>query len=109
MDTPQFADEKPKMEDFFFGVDPLELMTFSIVLIILCSIYYVIQSGMFASIEVKTMEPNFGPMVVAYKTGKGPYKGAGEIFTDICSIVLNRDHIGIYYDDPEAVGPADLR
>ena len=50
-------------------------------------------------------------MVVAYKSARGPYKGAGEIFTDIYSIMMNpdRDQIGIYYDDPDAVAANDLR
>jgi len=98
------------MEDFIFGVHPFDLMAFALVLVILCSVFYIVQAGLFAKIEVKTVEPeNHAAMVVAYKSARGPYKGAGEIFTDICSIIMNRDHIGIYYDDPDAVAGNDLR
>lgn len=97
------------MEDFLFGVHPLSLMAFATALLVWCVIVYVVQGGLFAQITVKTVEPKRNSMTVAYKTGKGPYKGAGELFTDICSIVLNCEHIGIYYDDPDAVAPADLR
>ena len=99
-----------EMEDFIFGVHPFDLMAFALVLVILCSVFYIVQSGLFAKIEVKTVEPKDGSMVVAYKSARGPYKGAGEIFTDIYSIMMNpdRDQIGIYYDDPDAVAPDDL-
>lgn len=100
-----------EMEDFIFGVHPFDLMAFALVLVILCSVFYIVQSGLFAKIEVKTVEPKDGSMVVAYKSARGPYKGAGEIFTDIYSIMMNpdRDQIGIYYDDPDAVAANDLR
>jgi len=98
------------MEDFIFGVHPFDLMAFALVLLILCSVFYIVQAGLFAKIDVKTVEPkDYSSMVVAYKSARGPYKGAGEIFTDICSIIMNRDHIGIYYDDPDAVAGNDLR
>ena len=113
MESPSFENNQEKfgsnMEDFLFGAHPLELIGFSIVLILICLGYYVIQSGLFATIDVKTVEPKTGPMVVAYKTGKGPYKGCGDLFTEIYSLIMNRDLIGIYYDDPEAVPPPDLR
>lgn len=97
------------MADFLFGVHPLLLIVISIVTLFVCSAIYVIQSGLLAKIEVKAIEPERGSLVVAYKVGHGPYSGAGEIFTDVCSLLLTREHIGIYYDDPEAVSPADLR
>jgi len=109
-ETPQEPSEPAvNMEDFIFGVHPFDLMAFALVLLILCSVFYIVQAGLFAKIDVKTIEPKDGAMVVAYKSARGPYKGAGEIFTDICSIIMNRDHIGIYYDDPDAVAGNDLR
>jgi len=107
---PESQEPTEIMEDFIFGVHPFDLMAFALVLLILCSVFYIVQAGLFAKIEVKTVEPkDHGAMVVAYKSARGPYKGAGEIFTDICSIIMNRDHIGIYYDDPDAVAGNDLR
>ena len=79
-----------------FGIHPLVLIGVAILLVILCAIFYVIQSGIFTKIEVKTIAPKRGSMIVAYKTGKGPYKGAGELFTEACCLVLDREHIGMY-------------
>ena len=107
---PESQEPTEIMEDFIFGVHPFDLMAFALVLLILCSVFYIVQAGLFAKIDVKTVEPkDYSSMVVAYKSARGPYKGAGEIFTDICSIIMNRDHIGIYYDDPDAVAGNDLR
>ena len=78
-----------------FGIHPLVLIGVALLLVILCAIFYVIQSGIFTKIEVKTIAPKRGSMIVAYKTGKGPYKGAGELFTEACCLVLDREHIGI--------------
>ena len=92
-----------------FGIHPLALIGAALLLIFLIAIAYIVQSGLLDAIQVKTTQPKRGSMMIAYKTGKGPYKGAGELFTEACCLVLNRDHIGIYYDDPEAVPEADLR
>ena len=92
-----------------FGLHPLALIGGALLIIFICAIAYIVQSGLLATIEVKTTQPKRGSMMIAYKTGKGPYKGAGELFTEACCLVLNKDHIGIYYDDPEAVPEADLR
>ncbi len=84
-------------------------MGFAAALIIFVFVYYVIHSGIFASIEVDTREPKTGRMVVGYKTGRGAYKNAGELFTDAVSVLPKRNCIGIYYDDPEAVPENELR
>jgi len=70
---------------------------------------YLIVSGLFARINVDTCETKFGPMVVAYKSKTGPYKGAGEVFTDSYCLLPHREQIGIYYDDPETVAESELR
>ena len=106
MDKESSADILSQMS---FGIHPLVLIGGAILLTFLCAVVYVIQSGLMVKIEVKTVQPKRGSMIIAYKTGKGPYKGAGELFTEACSLVLNCEHIGIYYDDPEAVAPPDLR
>ena len=87
---PESQESTEIMEDFIFGVHPFDLMAFALVLVILCSVFYILQAGLFAKIEVKTVEPkDHGAMVVAYKSARGLYKGAGEIFTDICSIITH--------------------
>jgi hypothetical protein len=102
-------DLEDDLSGFLLSIHPLYIIGTAILLIFMCAVIYVFQSGLLARIDVKTVEPVRGPMVVAYKTGKGSYKNAGELFTDACSIVFNRQHIGIYYDDPEAVAEDDLR
>ena len=125
------VDIDQELESMFFGIHPLTLIGLVSALLIWCLVIYVIQAGLFHKITVKTVEPSRGQLTIAYKTGRGiifvkhfvffwpelnlqfdfagPYNGAGELFTDICSIVFNRDHIGIYYDDPDAVPASDLR
>lgn len=102
---PNFDD----LKDFIFGVHPLNLIIYSAALVFWCLIVYIIQGGLFSKIEVKTVEPKRGPMTIAYKSGKGPYKGAGDLFSDITSILLDCNCIGIYYDDPDSVASQDLR
>lgn len=58
------------LSKLFFDIHPLILCGIALMLIILCAVFYVIQSGLFAKIEVKTVQPKRGTMVVAYKTGK---------------------------------------
>jgi len=86
---------------------------------------YLWQSGVFSHIEVGTKAAPFGEMTVAYKTGKGPYKNAFNVFAEISSLFGQGDNkseekdessspspmpcVGIYYDDPESVPEEDLR
>ena len=109
MDNSVTEEAGEAMVDFLFGVHPLLIIGISAATIFVCSAVYVIRSGLFAKVEVKTVEPKRGSLVVAYKVGRGPYSGAGELFTDVCSLIMTREHIGIYYDDPEAVAAQDLR
>jgi hypothetical protein len=62
---------------------------------------YLIYSGLFTRVEVQTCEMPYGPMVVAYKTRTGPYRTAGELFTESYCLLPNRQQVGIYYDDPQ--------
>jgi len=70
---------------------------------------YLLLSGLCTNIEVFTEEPLYGPLTVAYKVGKGSYKGCGVIFTESYSILPHREQVGLYYDDPEGVPSAELR
>ncbi len=71
---------------------------------------YIIYSGLFASIEVSSREPCYGDLTMAYKTGRGPYKNVGAIFTETYSLFPSNRCLGIYYDDPDGGTPAaDLR
>ena len=70
---------------------------------------YVSYSGIWSSIIVSTSETEYGPMTMAYKTTVGPYKDAGEFFTESFCLLPDREQLGIYYDDPEGMPANQLR
>eukprot|EP00092_Neocalanus_flemingeri_P005676 GFUD01006114.1.p1 GENE.GFUD01006114.1~~GFUD01006114.1.p1 ORF type:complete len:298 (-),score=105.13 GFUD01006114.1:149-1042(-) len=70
---------------------------------------YLFYSGLWSSILVSTSETEYGPVTMAYKTIVGPYKDAGEIFTESFCLLPDREQLGIYYDDPEGVEASQLR
>jgi len=70
---------------------------------------YLGVSGLFSSIVIRTAETKYGPMVIAYKTITGPYNQVGALYTDSYCLLPKREQIGIYYDDPNAVSPKELR
>lgn len=80
-----------------------------IITTLLTLLLYLGYSGLFTSITVSTTEPDTGPMTLAYKTMTGPYKDAGELFTESYCLLPHREQLGIYYDDPEAVPSSELR
>jgi len=80
-----------------------------IITTLLTLLLYLGYSGLFTSITVCTTEPDTGPMTLAYKTMTGPYKDAGELFTESYCLLPHREQLGIYYDDPEAVPASELR
>lgn len=63
-------------------------------------------SGLFHNIQVSTGKPPIGDMLVAYKFSRGPYKDAGQIFSEVVGLAPYKKTIGVYYDDPKQV-PAD--
>ena len=75
----------------------------TIVLIIITIVYLLIYSGFFHRVIVGAGKPPVQDLYVAYKFRKGPYKNAGEMFTEIVSLAPNQRSIGVYYDDPEQV------
>jgi len=95
--------------EFLELIDYSQLLIFLVVSLVLTLLLYLIVSGLFAKIEIKTGESKYGPMVIAYKTQVGPYKQAGQLFTDSYCLLPHRVQIGIYYDDPEAVPENELR
>lgn len=89
---------------------PLEWLLVGLIVLTLLTLFlYLAYSGMFSPITVSTLEPDMGPIVLAYKTQTGPYKDAGEIFTESYCLLPDREQLGIYYDDPEAVPSSELR
>lgn len=87
-----------------------ENVFFLLLLVFLVTVFmYLVVSGLFSPITVKTTDTKYGPMVIAYKTRTGPYKLAGDLFTDSYCLLPNREQVGIYYDDPETVPENELR
>ncbi|XP_060073430.1 testis-expressed protein 264 homolog [Ylistrum balloti] len=70
----------------------------------------VIYSGLFDHVTVGTGKPPIGEVTIAYKFGRGPYKGAGQLCSDI-SLIAPPGHrvVCIYYDDPKVVPSDKLR
>ena len=58
------------------------VMPVLVVCLILTVTIFLVYSGFFSRITVSTMEPPFGPMVLAYQTGTGNYKGSGPLFSN---------------------------
>lgn len=53
--------------------------------------------------------PPFEATVFAYKTGKGAYRNAGDIFTVAFCLAPKSKTLGIYYDDPDSTPESELR
>ena len=80
-----------------------------LITLIITVLGYVSYSGIWSSIIVSTSETEYGPMTMAYKTIVGPYKDAGEFFTESFCLLPDREQLGIYYDDPEGMPANQLR
>ena len=88
----------------------LEKLFLGLLLCLFLTIFlYLAFSGLFTPITVSTLEPDTGPITLAYKTLVGPYKEAGELYTESYCLLPHRKQLGIYYDDPEGTPPAELR
>lgn len=74
-----------------------------VVLILTTVIVYVIYSGLFHSIEIRTGKPPIGALRVAYKFAVGPYKNCGPLFTEVTAAAPGLKCFGVYYDDPSKV------
>jgi len=93
----------------FIAEYPGWILGFATLLILLTIILFFAVAGLFTHIEIKTTETKLGPMVMAYKTCVGPYKNAGDLFTESWSLLPHRGQIGLYYDDPQNVPENEQR
>ena len=64
-----------------------------LIMFLLTLLVYLIYSGLWTKIEVSAEEPIYGPMTVAYKVGRGSYKGCGVIFTESYSLLPHREQV----------------
>jgi hypothetical protein len=62
-----------------------------------------VYSGLFTKIVIRAGPPSFGSVRIAYKFARGPYKNAGQLFTEAHCLAPDFQTIGIYYDDPQQV------
>ena len=62
-----------------------------------------VYSGLFTKIIIRAGPPSFGSVRIAYKFARGPYKNAGQLFTEAHCLAPDFQTIGIYYDDPQQV------
>ena len=86
---------------FEFSLDAEYVLLSVLVLFIMTLFSYLTYSGLLTRVEVETSETAYGPMVVAYKARTGPYRAAGDLYTESYCLLPNRQQIGIYYDDPQ--------
>ena len=80
-----------------------------LIMLVTTTLGYTYYSGFWSSIKVSTSETEYGPLTLAYKTSVGPYKNAGEFFTESFCLLPDREQLGIYYDDPEGMQADQLR
>ncbi|XP_045164950.2 testis-expressed protein 264-like [Mercenaria mercenaria] len=80
------------------------LILFVILCLSIAALLYV--SGVLKPIDVGAGTPPIGQAVVAYKFAQGPYKYAGNLFTEVCRVAPDHKCLGIYYDNPNEV-PSD--
>ncbi|XP_002738358.1 testis-expressed protein 264-like [Saccoglossus kowalevskii] len=80
-----------------------------VVSIIFTVLFLIAYSGLFHNIEIKAGKPPFKNLRIAYKCRKGPYKNAGDLFTESAKLAPGNRCLGVYYDDPHQVAAEELR
>ena len=73
------------------------------ILLLLTILLLVSYSGLFHTIQIGAGPPPVTNLKVVYKYGKGSYKEAGPVFSDVTSIAPRHKCFGVYYDDPTEV------
>ncbi len=86
---------------------PWVFVAATVLAFLLTILAYLAYSGLFSAVAVSAKEPPIGDLVVAYRTARGPYSGAGALFTQACSLLPGRRALGVYYDDPEGQAPEE--
>ncbi|ESP02518.1 hypothetical protein LOTGIDRAFT_84765, partial [Lottia gigantea] len=62
-----------------------------------------VYSGLFETVTVGAGSPPIGEALIAYRFARGPYKEAGQTFTEIAHLAPDNKALGIYYDEPKRV------
>ena len=61
-----------------------------VLLFVLTVLMYLIYSGLFAHIDVEAKAPKYDDICMAYKTGTGPYKNVGALFTETFALLPDK-------------------
>lgn len=87
------------MSDFII----LSLIVILIICLIATVVAFVLYSGVFSDVAIKTGSPPIKNVTIAYKFNEGSYKDCGAAYTESCSIGPKLNSIGVFYDDPKEV------
>ncbi|KAJ8302209.1 hypothetical protein KUTeg_021196 [Tegillarca granosa] len=73
-------------------------------LLLLTVVALLLYSGLFENIEIGSGKPPIGETIIAYKYARGPYRGAGYLFSEVARVGPSiKKSLGIYYDDAQMV------
>lgn len=81
----------------------LVLIAFLIICLTVTVVWFILYSGLFSEVNIKTGSPPIRNVTIAYKFQEGPYKDVGALYTETCSIGPKLNCIGVFYDDPDKV------
>ncbi|KAM6980740.1 testis-expressed protein 264 [Aplochiton taeniatus] len=84
------------MSDFII----LTLIVILVICLIGTVVGFILYSGLFSEVVVKTGTPPIRNVIIAYKFKEGPYKDCNAVYTESCSIGPKLNSIGLFYDDP---------
>ncbi|KAG5275143.1 hypothetical protein AALO_G00144070 [Alosa alosa] len=88
------------------GWQVLGVVGILILSLLLMAVGYVMYSGLFSEINIRTGSPPMRNITIAYKFKQGPYKDCGPLFTECSKLGPKLSTIGVFYDDPKKVpGP----
>lgn len=83
-----------------------------IIVLLVCLVVTVgallVYSGLLSDVVIKTGPPPIRNVTIAYKFKESSYKDCGAAYTESCSVGPKLHSIGVFYDDPKQVRPADL-
>ncbi|XP_019619491.1 PREDICTED: testis-expressed sequence 264 protein-like [Branchiostoma belcheri] len=80
-----------------------------LLLLALTIFFFLVQCGLFHTVDVRAGTPPIENVTVMYKYRQGPYKDAGDFFTDTIELAPTKRTFGVYYDDPKQVEAEECR
>ncbi|XP_078596181.1 testis-expressed protein 264-like [Branchiostoma floridae x Branchiostoma japonicum] len=80
-----------------------------LVLLALTVFFFLVQCGLFHTVDVRAGTPPIQNVTIMYKFRQGPYKDAGDFFTDTIELAPTNRTFGVYYDDPKQVEAEQCR